>query len=496
MTPLTRTRLGDAGALLAGAALPLAFAPFHLALIAPAAVAVLFAMWSGATAARSAWRGFLFGFGLFGVGVSWVYVSLHTYGNMPGALAVVAVIIFVGLMSLFPALAGYVQGRLTAPDTPLRLLCASPALWVLAEWAREWALSGFPWLSLGYSQTESPLLAYAPVVGVYGVSVIVAFTAGALAALWRRRDALTWVAIGALGAAWLAGVPLARLEWVRPAGAPLTAGLVQANISLGQKWAPGGKDAITQLYLDLSAPHDDLDLIVWPEASLPTYLDTLPQTFWETLERHPADFVFGILERQTRAEGEQVYNSAVGVGEQRQLYRKRHLVPFGEFLPLKPLFGWLLRYLHIPMSDFARWEDTQSPMRLAGELIGVSICYEDAFVEEVTAALPGATVLVNVSEDAWFGDSLASHQRLQMGRMRARETGRPMLRAANSGISAAVDHRGDVLARSPQFERLVLVTAVQPMQGTTPFVRWGHGPALLLCGLGLLVVLSARRRRR
>ncbi len=205
------------------------------------------------------------------------------------------------------------------------------------------------------------------------------------------------------------------------------------------------------------------------------------------------DFLIGTVER-ARA-GRAYYNSVVEIGSHPGVYRKQHLVPFGEYLPLKPLFGWLLDYLQIPMSDFSAGGARQKPLQAAGERLGVSICYEDAFGEEVIRALPQATLLVNVSEDAWFGDSLAPHQRIQMARMRALETGRPMLRAANTGPSALIDDRGVVLASSPEFQPFVLRGEVQPMHGVTPYGRFGNRPVVLLVGAITLIGAIVRRFR-
>ncbi len=488
--PARRGAAWDLAALLAGGSLPLAFAPFSLSAWAVAPMTVLFASWLCASPWRAAWRGLLFGAGMFGVGVSWVYVSLHTYGRMPAPLAAIAVAVFVLLLSLFPAAVGFAQAKLVRPASMLRPGCAAPALWVLGEWAREWVLTGFPWLSLGYSQTESPLFALAPLVGVYGLSLVVVASAGAVVLAWYRRTRVSMMPLAGLLVVWLAAVPLGGVQWVRPVNAPLAVALVQGNVGLDEKWAPERQAEIVDLYLGLSAAAPEAQLIVWPEAALPLYRDALPDRLWDALQGMPSDFLFGVLEREPSATGMSVYNSVAGVGADGavQIYRKRHLVPFGEYLPLRPLFAWVLDYLHIPMADFLPGDGARTALVLAGNVVGVSVCYEDAFAAEVLAAVPKATLLANVSEDAWFGASLAPHQRLQMARMRAREAGRAMLRAGNTGISAVIDHRGAVLERSPQFRTVVLTATVQPMAGETPFARYRHLPAVLV---SLLLTLAS-----
>lgn len=489
-----RARRADLLALAAGAATPLAFAPFDLVPLAVLGPALLFATWRDAGAARAAWRGFLFGCGLFGVGVSWVYVSLYTYGHMPAPLAALGVALFVAALAAFPAAAGAVQAGFGASAPAWRLALAMPASWALFEWVRGWFLTGFPWLSLGYSQSDTALAGFAPWLGVYGMSFATALTAGLLAAAWHgRRYRLAF--LGAAALIWAAGAAAALPVWVRPAGTPLAVALVQGNVSLDIKWDPAHLDGIIARYLDLSRRAGAADLIVWPEAAVPGYFDRVAPQLVPRIGRlaraRDADFIVGAVERDPGTGAH--YNSVYALGNAEGRYRKRHLVPFGEYLPWPGLFGWIIDYLHIPMSDFRAGAAAQPPLEAAGHAIGISVCYEDAFGEEVIDALPAATVLVNVSEDSWFGDSLAPHQRIQMARLRTLESRRPMLRAANTGPSVIIDHRGNVLARSPQFTPYVLSGTVQPMSGMTPYARFGNVPAVSLMLLALAATLTRRR---
>jgi apolipoprotein N-acyltransferase len=265
-------------------------------------------------------------------------------------------------------------------------------------------------------------------------------------------------------------------------------------VALREKWSRAHQPRIVANYLAASLAATT-DLVVWPEAAVPWFLDELPPEILDRLRGARADIVFGVLERQGSGTAPRIYNSVVAINDSGLgLYRKRHLVPFGEFLPLKPMLGWLLDVLHIPMSDFDRWGAEPQPLQAAGVELGVSVCYEDAFPADVRASLPRAQVLLNVSEDAWFGDSLAPHQRLQMARLRAREAGRDLLRAANTGPSAVINHRGAVTARTPQFTPVVLPAEFQPRTGTTPYVRFGEWPVLLLCA-GLLVLCAVVGKR-
>lgn len=415
------------------------------------------------------------------MGVSWVYVSMHVYGHMPVLLAGFATLIFVLILSLYIAVAGLLQAQFTGSNI-VRAGVIIPALWVLTEWLRGWLWSGFPWLSLGYGQTESAFTGVAQFLGAYGVSWFAATAAGILAAAAHESGITRRLLLfGVIATLWLTSWAAGHWSLVQPNGPPVKVAVVQGNVSLADKWEPAQRDSILQRYLSLSAPELDRDLIVWPEAALPFFLDGLPDEFWHTLQQHPADFVFGVLERVTQDGSVKSYNSVVALSSKRTLYRKQHLVPFGEFLPLPSMLGWIIEYLKIPMSDFSAWQRPQQPVSVAGVSAGVSICYEDAFLEEMRQTLPAAALLINVSEDSWFGDSLAPHQRLDMARMRAQENGRPMIRAGNTGVSAIIDHTGRTLARSQQFVPAVLRGSVQPMKGTTPFVRLGSWPIVVFC---------------
>lgn len=480
--------------LIAGALTPLAFAPFGFFPLAILAPALLFLSWHDASPTRAARRGFLYGLGCFGVGVSWVYVSLSTYGNMPPALAALAVALFVAGLSLFPAALGFTQAQFTALPTTIRLAPVTPALWVLFEWVRGWFLTGFPWLNLGYSQTDTVLIGFAPWIGVYGISFAVAITAGLLVAAWLDRRRVLWLYLPLAAALWVAAWLVGNISPVTPTGAPLSVALVQANVPLSTKWRPDQRLEIVNRYVTMSEQAPRADLVVWPEAAVPIYFDQIepllePRLMQIARERH-SDFLLGTIERD-RAD-RVYYNTVVAIGSAKGVYRKQHLVPFGEFLPFPGAFGWLIDHLQIPMSNFSRGNAGQPLLIAAGQPLGVSVCYEDAFGEEIIQALPRATLLVNVSEDAWFGDSFAPHQRLQMARVRARESGRAMLRAANTGPSAIIDHHGDVVARSPQFTPHVLSGSVQPMTGLTLYARYGNYPVLLLIVAILLPALIWR----
>lgn len=501
-----------AAAFLLGAASVLGFAPFQIFPLPLLTLAALAWLWREAAPRRAAALGFAFGAGCFLAGVSWVYVSMHAFGGMPAPLAALAAVLFCGYLALYPALAGYLFARLRRQRPgPDALLFA--AAWTLAEWLRGWLLTGFPWLAFGYAQTPpSPLAGYAPLLGVYGVGFVAALIA-ALAGLtfgsgttpaaraaaaaetpgrFRRRASLL-PAAAAAAVLLAAGAGLATIEWTQPAGRPLAVSLLQGNIEQSLKWKPERLQHSLETYLRLARAHP-AQLVVLPETALPLMLDQLPRDYVAELRRAArdgqGDVLLGIAAQDAQG---RYYNSAVGfAGDGVQAYRKSHLVPFGEFTP--PAFSWTLALLRIPMSNFTPGPAVQAPLALAGEKVAVNICYEDVFGEEIIRALPEATLLVNLSNTAWFGDSLAQPQHLQIARMRALETGRPMLRATNTGMTAIVGPRGRVERVLPPFGEGALLGEVSGYAGATPYVRWGNAAALLLVGIGLLAPLAGLRR--
>ncbi len=474
-------------AFLLGAATVLGFAPFALAPVPYVTGACLLWLWQRAAAPRAAaLLGFAFGMGLFLGGVSWIYVSLHDIGGMPAPLAALATTLACAFLALFPAATGYLQAKLSA-SVAARQLLLIPALWTLIEWLRDWLFTGFPWLSLGYTQAASPLAGFAPVIGVFGLSWLTWLCAGLLLAA-LRASARTAALFG-LALLMAAGYALQQLEWTRPLGAPISVSLLQGNIAQNLKWDEARFAATLALYRRM-ASESTARLTILPETAIPRFLDQLDPGFLPELARtareRNADLIVGLPVREANG---RYYNSVISLGTAPvQRYDKAHLFPFGDFIPAG--FGWILSVLNLPLSNFAHGGADQAPLALAGQQVAVNICYEDAFGEEIIRGLPQATLLVNASNFAWFGDSLAPHQHLQIAQLRALETGRMMLRATNTGTTAIIDHKGKVVATLPLFTRGALSGSAQGRSGATPYVRWGNAPvvalALLVCGLAAL----------
>ncbi len=476
----------------AGIAGAFAFTPwngFWLALTAWAILFWILASTYATTPKQGAIFGALFGISFFGTGVSWIFISLHTYGGMDAWLAALATFLFCAVLTCFPTLFAYLFVRVKNNRLgPLPLALLFGTLWALTEWLRGWIFTGFPWLSLGYSQLPpSPLAGYLPLLGVFGVSLLTALSAALL--LCKRQG---WAFLGVI---WLSGWGLQQVDWTVPSGEPLAVALLQGNIGQNLKWDPARYILTLQTYDRLVtkalAHHSQPKLIVLPETAFPSFFQDIPADYLEHLNAqaklHDATLLLGSVTGTDKG----YHNSAVTIGEaEGQLYHKTHLVPFGEAVPTG--FRWFLSLAKIPMSDFTPGELAQAVIRIRGINAAINICYEDIFGEEIIRSLPTANLLINLSNTAWFGDSLAQPQHLQIARTRAIETGRPMLRATNTGMTALIQPNGHVENVLPAFTEGVLFGEVQPYSGATPYSRWGNTAFLMIAASFLINILRRR----
>ncbi|HYM28947.1 MAG TPA: apolipoprotein N-acyltransferase, partial [Steroidobacteraceae bacterium] len=482
-------------AFLAGATAILGFSPFDHFPATLGALAILIHLWLDAVTPRAAFKvGFFFGLGLYGAGASWVYISLHRFGAMPLPLAATATLAWCAFLALFPALAGWLQARIardSAAPVALRAALLIPATWTLVEWSLSWFLTGFPWLAFGYTAINDVLSGFAPVGGVYAVTLAMAVAAGLAwcAALGHAR----WIAAGALALLLACSYGLRTTAWTVPTGKLLRVALLQGNVPQEMKFDPERYERTLDSYARL-AESSEANLIVLPETAVPRFLDQVDPAYLERLKaaavRNRGDLLLGVPARS----GPGIYlNSAISLGVSPPArYDKVHLVPFGEFVP--PGFGWIVSTLAIPLADFSRGSIEQRPMAIAGQRVAVNICYEDAYGAEIIRQLPEATLLVNISNVAWFGDSIAPAQHLQIARMRALETGRTYLTAANTGITAAIGPDGTVRVRMAQFVRGQSEVFAVGFSGATPYVRFGDWPAVLLALLAMAFVALRRSR--
>ena len=489
-----------------GALSVLGYAPFGVPTLPLAALAVLFALWNAAPTPRGAAAlGFAFGIGVFGAGVSWVFIALSGFGEMPPILAGLATVAFVAYLALWPALAGWLVARLARPGA--WRFVASVGAWTATEWLRGYVFTGMPWLALGYSQLPgSPLAAYAPVGGVFLVSLAGALVAACIAwaieglALGRAHAVIAAIVLVAVVAA--GGVALSHVRWTLPAGEPLSISLVQGNIGQDVKFDRAFRERTFEIYGGL-VQQTRGRLVVLPESAFPMFADQVPAPVVVDLAKVGASrdglVLLGLFTAQAPLPGTRdvrYYNTvaALGAGDV-MLYRKRHLVPFGESIPFKRWLSPIIdAVLQIPLADQTAGDPDQPAFVVGDHRIAVNICYEDAFGSELIDAARAADILVNVTNDAWYGHSVAAYQHNQISAMRALELGRPMLRATNTGITSFIDADGQVKQRLPWFTRGVLEVEVRGYDGLTPYARVGDVPALAL-SVALLAAPALRARR-
>jgi len=491
------TRYGAWIAFASGAACSLAFAPASLFPLAVVCPAMLLLLWEGSSPRRAAGIGFAFGAGLFLSGTYWIYTAVHVFGHAPAWLAVFLMLGLVAIMASYYALAGWLLARFLPGAGALRWLAAFPGLWVLMEWLRGWLFSGFPWLETGYAHSDSPLAGLAPVGGIHLVTLASALTAGALLAVFRGGTRVRVSALVLVAMLWSLGAALRERSWTEPTGQEVSVAIVQGAIPQDLKWQDSHRQASLDLYRRMTAQVLGTDLIVWPEAAVPAlahevgpYLARL----WEDAEEERSDLMLGLLRYDERTG--RYYNGLLALsGETAGWYYKRRLVPFGEFFPVPHFVRSWMRLMSLTYVDMSPGGDDQPPLEAAGQKVGVTICYEDAYGSEQLAVLDEATLLVNVTNNAWFGDSTAPHQQMQMARFRALEAGRYLVRATSNGISGIIGPRGEVLGTAAQFVPEVLRGTVRPFTGLTPYARTGNWPVLMLAALLAAGARFLARRR-
>lgn len=470
-----------------GALVPLSLAPFNWWPIGIVSVLILLVCIDKQTLATRMLRFYLYYVAMFGAGVWWIFVSLNVYGGASPLLSGLLVIILVLGWSLTGLLHGYVYGRFIG-EVPFGLLFGFPAIWVFSEWVRSWLLTGFPWLFFGYGHLSSPLGGYGPLVGVLGISFAVMLTATLLYRFIAVRKMRYLFAVIAL---WVFGFLLHQYDFVT-AKDKITVVAVQGNIDQHTKWQRSMVMPILKRYGDLTEPEWGAQLIVWPEAAVTLFrenagfiLDDLHATALE----NDSTLLLGIPDRDAAGN---FLNTALIVGKGTGSYTKRHLVPFGEYIPLEKWLRGIIDLLDLPMAHNSPGEENQ-PALIAGRVkLSLSICYEVIYPELVRSTTYLPDLLVTISNDTWFGSSIGPAQHLQMAQMRALENGRYLLRATNNGITALVNHKGEIIAALPQFKLGVLKAEAEIMEGVTPFHRFGQSPILILC-LSLLMSMVLLR---
>ena len=402
---------------------------------------------------------------------------------MPSWLAYLCTFLFCLFLAFFIGIVGWLSSHRKSSFFLI------PFIWTLFEWIKGWFLTGFPWLTMGYSQVpSSPLVGFLPVIGIYGVTFIVSFLALIFNLILfdkNRRSKLLKLSV--IGFVLLSGQLLKNIEWTDRIGEPVTVSLIQGNVAQDIKWQKYTVSQSLDTYQALIQKTKG-QIILLPETALPLLLENIPTTFKEFLLNHASKehshILMGAIEREDKKYFNVVLNLKNDVS---QVYRKSHLVPFGEFIPLKFIFQYIYTYyLNIPMNDLSRGSIHQKPMAIANQKIAFNICYEDVFGEEIIQALPSATLLANVSNDAWYGRSIAAYQHLQFSQARAIETGRMMIRSTNTGATAIIDKHGILIEKLPEFTQGILEGSVQGFKNATPYILLGNWPIISLCFIALL----------
>lgn len=471
-------------AVLAGALITLSLSPFNVWPLGLLSCTLLVLLLVNLSPKQAAWRGWFYGVGLFATGISWVYVSIHVYGYAPVPLAVFITSLFAGGLALLWALNAYLYQRFISPHKWGSTL-GFAAIFVLGEWLRNWLLTGFPWLYVGYGHLDTPLAGWAPVGGVYALSFVVALSGASIAQAFTLKRWQQPALIGAI-TLWVIGFGLQHINWVsaseRP---PVKIAMVQANISQAVKWNHDQYWPTLNLYNNMSRPlWADNDIVIWPEAAIPStyrnaksFLDHMAKTASE----HNSSLITGVPSLSTNNGKRHTHNSIIALGNGEGFYHKQRLVPFGEYVPLEGLLRGLIRFFDLPMSAFSAGSSDQVPLKAAGITLAPLICYEVVYPELVSQSVPEADVLLTISNDAWFGDSIGPLQHLEMAQMRALETGRYLIRSTGSGVSAIVNERGQIMIRGKQFTREIIRGEVLVMKGATPFALTGSWPIISLC---------------
>ena len=476
-------------ALLAGCLVPLSFAPFNIWPLSLIALVIFALLIKNQPLKHVLWRCWFFGVGMYGVGVSWIYVSISGFGGAPAPLAAFLVIIFVFFMAAFFSLPFYVFGRWFSHHK-LGLLIAFPASWLISEWLRTWLLTGFPWLFIGYGDVNNWLSGWAPVIGVMGLSLLSALTASWIAeAAYHSKKSTTLLVTGFLvGVIWIAGFALQHVEWTEMSRTPTSIAIVQPNISQEEKWQVDFRESTEDLLRKNTEPLWGHKIIIWPEAAVTQlYSDALP--FLNEINRRASDSGSGLITGIIFDDQEKdiYYNSVATFGTAIGIHHKRRLVPFGEYVPIEALRN-LIEFFNLPTSIISLGPEEQYGLKVDDIMVSPSVCYEVAFPDLIAKNALNSQLLLSVSNLGWFGDSLGRHQFMQMAQMRALETQRYYAYSTNNGPSAIFDRKGEVIARTNAFEQTVLSSDIFTVTGATPFMKFGSWPLVLISFLGLILL--------
>lgn len=475
-------------AMLFGASLTLSYAPFSHWFIAPFSLICVFFLFFRFPPKSAFWFGLSFGLGWFGAGISWVHVSIANFGGLPLIGSLGLMLLLCAYLALFPALFFFALDKISKHGFPILLTIAS---WFLIEWLRSWFLTGFPWLSLGYSQIAGPLAGLMPIIGETGVSALLVFTC-LLAGKWLATPSLKAknivLAVTSVLMLCIAGYVLDKIEFVHKSERSASVAMVQGNIRQELRWAPEQDMPTMQKYLGLTENYWQNDIIIWPEAAVPR-LEPLANSYLTEVDQRAFNENTGLITGivNYNFESQEAFNNLIVLGKNSDehqspqyeyfhanRYAKHHLLPIGEFIPMEKWLRGLAPIFDLPMSSFTRGDYEQNNLLANGYHFLPAICFEIAFPRQVAANLRSHTdFIITVSNDAWFGSSHGPAQHLEIAQVRAKEFGLPVMRATNNGITAFIDEHGNIVERAPQFEDTVIHSTVNTTVGKTPYRLYG-----------------------
>lgn len=497
MTILSKTK-HYALAIALGCVMPLAFAPFHYWIISVIAIAGLIYLWQQKQSKKQTFLiGFYFGLGYFGLGIHWVYFSLHDFGNASPPIAGLITILLIIWQSMYIGLLGLAFRQFKMAFSHQTAYLLLPLLWFSMEWLKGIVFTGLPWLSVGYSLIDSPFYKLAPWIGSYGLSAVSVALSILLFLIISKNIKLNKQLVVVFVTTLLVLMLITQKEQTQPLQKSLKISQVQGNIAQHIKWQRSKRQEIFDIYWQQTQKHWGSDLIVWPETAVPGRSELieesviLPMSMLAT--ENESNILFGVIASDLA--NKRYFNGMLMVGVNQGIYNKRHLVPFGEYMPMRWVLDFLNQFIRIPMSDMQVGEAQQQLMSVKGIKLGVSICYEDVFSRDIALDLPEANILINTSNDAWFGDSLAPHQHLQIAQMRALEAGRPMVRSTNTGITAFIDYQGKITQKTDQFKVETITANVVGRTGQTFFIFIQPYQWMLVLLMGFIVFYSAARNR-
>ncbi|WP_165310587.1 apolipoprotein N-acyltransferase [Vibrio ziniensis] len=499
---LTHRLMRPLAAAFVGALTTLSFAPYQIWPLAFISPAILLLLLNKQSAKKGAWIGYCWGIGQFATGISWVHVSIDTFGGMPKIASVFLMVLLIAYLAIYAALFGWTINRFFHTSNRMRLLVAAPILWIIGDWLRGWVMTGFPWLWLGYSQIDSPLANFAPIGGVELLTLLVLICSGCLAYSFISKS---WSTLAIPAIVFATGYGLNAAQWVTPQPLRSTKiALIQGNIDQALKWAPSHRWPTIMKYTDLSRENWDADIIIWPEAAVPAFEYELPsylKSLDELARMNNSGIILGILNQN---ENREFYNSILAVGgthdaeysyDVSKRYNKHHLLPFGEFVPFGDILRPIAPFFNLPMSSFSRGSFVQKNIRISGHTFASALCYEIIFNEQVRQNVNEDTdFILTLSNDAWFGKSIGPLQHMEIARMRALEMGKPVVRSTNNGVTAVTDYQGHIIKELPQFETGVLKVDMIPTRGQTPYHWYGSWPLYIWVSLGLIACAINQRK--